>query len=98
MKEPWQVFFDEFWREINRRSSSSDDGQARVMTAEEATKALHSSEEATVYHLVEIERLTTEDALALIRRFQDSLTAGPADEWKSRMRDIWTDWRLSHRR
>lgn len=94
MKEPWEIFDDEFMREVKRRGKLNEDGSWEI-EKEEAEKAYKVAYESVVYHLVETEKWRQDDALDLMRHMMAKIPER-SDETPLRqlLRDRWTDWNL----
>ncbi len=94
MKEPWQVYDDEFLREVKRRRT-----KGREITLEEFGNAEYAAAEATAYHLVNALHWHPEDAADLVEHLRKTPIPGKGEgSWHERLRHAQTDWELSHRR
>ena len=95
MKEPWEVYHDEFTLGLKRITKLSADGEKTVKM--EDLENLGSTLGQTVaYHLIDDRRWRKEDALELVRRFHDSVKRADERGHREALRDVWADWVLSH--
>ena len=90
MKEPHEIYLDEFLREAKRRSKPSAQGlgHPRELATNQVDEAEHVAAEATAYHLVDQLRFTTEEAEEVVEAFRQ------AKFDKDTLKDTWTDFML----
>jgi len=101
MKEPWQVFLDEFRTEVARKTRVEREGEdiKKRMSSADLRASIDAATEATVYHLVENEDLSVDQALTVIEEFHDGMLEKPGGypAWSERLKNIWTDFQLRSR-
>lgn len=106
MKQPWEIYFDEFWLEFNRAVTRGDDGQ-RQLSVGQLSAIVNKVAVATAQSLVD-SGWRIDDALELVRRLGQGLNRAATREdqedldvksaFRSALRDAHTDYALEKRR
>lgn len=92
MKEPWEVLYDELWRELRRLGDRQSDGTVSVTKAD-ADVAWKTAQEATIYHLVDALHWNVRDAQDLVSRFANAYGKGRDDQTSRQvLQDVWMEW------
>ncbi len=94
MKEPWEVFYDELWQEIERTWARQPDGKIQLTEAE-SDSIWHTASAATAWHLVDSLHWNPPHAEELVMRFRAAYgdrTAGQTP--REALRNTWTEWNL----
>ncbi len=95
MKEPWEIYYDEFRRELKRMKKE------RSFGIEEAQKAELQVAEAVLYHLVEQlhwNRDVGVDFVEHLRSVPIAKPEGAEGTYRERLRGAWTEWNLARGR
>lgn len=93
MKEPYEIYVDEFIREVRRRSKPSAEGlgHPRELSKEQLQEAEFAAAEATAYHLVDQLGFHPHEAEDVIEAFR---AAASLD--REKLKGVWTDIVLRH--
>ena len=94
MKEPHDIYLDEFLREAKRRSKPSAQGlgHPRDLPMSQVEEAEHVAAEATAYHLIDQLHFTPEEAEEVVEAFRETKFD------KDKLKHAWTDFVLRRAR
>lgn len=91
MKEPWEVFHEEFFRALQAQGEE-------VGAKEKVQEAVDTAREAVGYHLVDSLNCHPAEALKVVDRFKEVIVNNEVEEWREKLRHAWTDWDLKRSR
>ncbi len=100
MKEPWEIYADELWREVKRRGNRGADGQLEITMAA-LQEAGMAAGKATAYHLIDVLGWRKGEAMELLRRFNETRLQGDLsglEALRAGYRDAYTTYMLEKRR